>query len=283
MRFIRENVMKSLKKIALASAIAAISAGAQAQFEVMDDAMLGETTGQAGISIDLTADVRIGEIAYKDDGFIAIRGVTLGGAYGGSLDNLTIDIDVAGNASDIAILEAESGITGLGDGDLVINIGATDGNEQNVDFGLSILEVSLEKSTYSPSGKGAFDPNTNTVLVSDLNLMGRLGPVDIVISEEGSYLWMNAFFAVDDGYFDLPFMNVSIGTFRINNSRGTTPTGNFAQATTVVAASAKGLMIDLITFSADMDIEDISIGSNSIGSLYVTDLEVTATMDVYGH
>jgi len=49
------------------------------------------------------------------------------------------------------------------------------------------------------------------------------------------------------------------------------------------------LFIDVKDFSADMDIVDIYVGTGvpgtktSIGSLFVTDLAVTATMDVYGH
>jgi hypothetical protein len=45
--------MKGLKKIALASAIAAVSAGAQAELKALDDSAMGELTGQAGLTIDL--------------------------------------------------------------------------------------------------------------------------------------------------------------------------------------------------------------------------------------
>ncbi|WP_250656016.1 DUF6160 family protein [Alkalimarinus coralli] len=276
--------MKGLKKIALASAITAVATSAQAEYKAMNDAMMSQVTGQSGISIDLTAEVSMGEIAYKDGGFIAARDIYLGGASGGALDNLTITVDVAGDATDIAALETTNGITGIGDGDLVIHIGATDGDVQNVDFGLGIAEVSLETSNYAPSQKYAGDASTNTVLLSNLALSGRLGPIDIVISEDTSNLWANAFFAVDSGSMDIPFMNVSIGNFTMDNSRPSgTPNGNFAQATVAMGASNKGLMVDVIDFSADMDVEDIKIGANSIGSLYITDLKFTATMDVYGH
>lgn len=276
--------MKGLKRIALITAVSAVATGAQAEYKVMDDAMMSQVTGQSGISIDLTAEVSVGEIAYKDGGFIATRDIYLGGATGGALDNVTMTVDVAGDAADIAALEAQNGITGVGDGDLVIHIGATDGDVQNVDFGLYIGEVSLEESTYNAGQKYAGDLSTNTVLLSNLSLAGRLGPIDIVIDEDTSNIWLNAFFAVDSGSMDIPFMNVSIGNFTMNNIRPSgSPTGNFAQATAVVGASAKGLMIDVIDFSADMDIEGIAIGGASIGSLYVTDLQVSAKMDVYGH
>lgn len=276
--------MKGLNKIALIAAMSAVATGAHAEYIALDDASMGQVTGQSGLTIDLTAEVNVGELAYKDGGFIAVRDIHLGGAYGGVLDNVTMTVDVAGDAADIAALEAQNGITGIGDGDLVIHIGATDGNEQNVDYGLSIGEVSLEKSTYFPGQKYAGDPSTNTVLFSNITLAGRLGPIDIVIDEDTSSLWLNAFFAVDAGSMDVPFMNVSIGNFSMDNKRpGSTPTGNFAHANTIIGASAKGLMVEVVEFTADFDIEDIAIGGTSIGSVYLTDLKASSTMDIYGH
>ena len=280
--------MKDLRKIALLSAIALISSGAQADFKAMDDAEMGEMTGQAGISIDTASEISIGEVAYQDEGFIAIRGITRGGAGGGPLDNRTIDIDVAGDAADIAEIEARNGISGIQDGDLVIHVSATDGDEQNVDFGLSIDEVSLEKSTYSPGQKLAGDITTNTVLLANIDLVGRLGPVDIVVMESTSNVYYSSYFAIDAGYVELPFLNISVGNLRVNNSRSmgapfTAQNGNFAHFEAVIGASAKGLFIDILDMSADMDVENIAIGGTSIGSVYITDLAITATMDVYGH
>ena len=296
--------MKGLKKLVLVSVIAAVSTGAQAELTAMDDALMGEMTGQAGISIDLTAKIEIGEVAYKDEGFIAIRDITIGGAIAGSaLDNRTIDIDVAG-ALDGATLEAKYGFQGVAgftevtaltdltsggidDGDLVIHMGATDGDVQNVDFGMGVGEVSLEKSTYNPGEKVAGDVTTNTVLLSGLELTGRLGPVDIIIDESASTLGVNSYFAIDSGSLDVPFLNVSVGGLTINNSRAmgdnTAQNGNFAHSAMLVGASAKGLMVDVKDYSADMDITAISIGGAEIGSLYITDLHVVATLDIYGH
>lgn len=81
------------------------------------------------------------------------------------------------------------------------------------------------------------------------------------------------------------FMGVSIGRFAMNNSRGANAGANlgFAHAAAVISSSAKGLLIDVKDFSADMDMQGITIGANSIGDIYITDLEVTATMDVYAH
>ncbi|WP_250658383.1 DUF6160 family protein [Alkalimarinus coralli] len=367
--------MKGLKKIALVSAIAAISAGAQAELKSLDDSVMGEMTGQAGLTIDLTANVEVGEIAYKDGGFISMTDMKLGGAgitaagaaVGANtvLDNITIYIDVAGagesnadfkfgleaqvndyiadspatgladlaaqttdatqqaaigayalhrsngGAADVTsiadLLETSTGAAdgAIADGDLVIHLGTTNGYDDSVagsekfdgvDFGMTLGEVALRKSDYVVGS--SVDPlapaaAANTVLVSGIELAGKIGPVDIIIDEDTSKLAVSAYFQVAGGVagnaaanaMKFDFMDVEIGRFAMNNSRGANKlaTAGYAHAAAVVSASSKGLFVDVKDFSADMDMEDIYIGGTSIGSVYITDLEVTATMDVYGH
>jgi hypothetical protein len=110
--------MKGLKKIALASAVAAVSAGAQAELKALDDSALGELTGQAGLTIDVETSYTLGEFQYKDAGSVFLTGLSLGGntntaesgfaaatgnasSVGGSyLDNYRIYIDIAGDGTD---------------------------------------------------------------------------------------------------------------------------------------------------------------------------------------
>ena len=105
--------MKGLKKLALASAIAAVAAGAQAELKALDDSTMGELTGQAGLTIDLETKVSIGQFMYKDAGSLFINGITIGGTSntaddsttGGlanntdMLDNIRMNIDIAGSAA----------------------------------------------------------------------------------------------------------------------------------------------------------------------------------------
>jgi len=110
--------MKGLKKIALASAVAAVSAGAQAELKALDDSALGELTGQAGLTIDVETSYTLGEFQYKDAGSVFLTGMSLGGnnanasevafaagtgntsTVGGTyLDNFRIYIDIAGDGS----------------------------------------------------------------------------------------------------------------------------------------------------------------------------------------
>jgi len=100
--------MKGLKKIALASAIAAVSAGAQAELKALDDSAMGELTGQAGLTIDLETKYTIGEFMYKDAGSVFLKGISLGanenetGTYGaatGLVDNIRVKLDIAGSGA----------------------------------------------------------------------------------------------------------------------------------------------------------------------------------------
>lgn len=101
--------MKGLKKIALVSAIAAASAGAQAELKALDDSAMGELTGQAGLTIDLETKVSIGQFMYKDAGSLFINDISIGGnANTGDanlandtdmLDNIRMNIDIAGSAA----------------------------------------------------------------------------------------------------------------------------------------------------------------------------------------
>ena len=94
--------MKGLNKLVLASAIAAISAGAQAELKALDDSAMGELTGQAGLTIDLETKWSIGEFAYEDAGFVLIQGMSVGGSEAGNglanglLDNIRLTIDITG-------------------------------------------------------------------------------------------------------------------------------------------------------------------------------------------
>ncbi|WP_349343101.1 DUF6160 family protein [Marinobacter sp. MMG032] len=339
--------MKGLKKLALATAVAAVPFAAQAEMKALDDTSMGNMTGQAGITIELEANVDIGEIAYQDAGFLAISDVTIGGAAdpltgtggtSGALDDVSLYIDVAGpsgsqdlsgqsvgnkylvgaatnkqnvtwsNTATTADGSAsyESGMPDIQDGDLVIGIRSTSGVP--VDFGVSIGAVSLAKSG-SEVGKldeqRRVNGGSSTTLVSDLDMTGLLGPIDIVIQEDTDVMNVNAFFNVQ-GTLNADFVGTSFD-FELHNRRGddtnglqvVTPNGtvdtSFAHAqvdigkTTYVTDYATGstgeaLALNVNNFSGDLDLKDITMGNApSIGDVYMTDLRLDAKMTVYGH
>ncbi|MFV1872183.1 MAG: DUF6160 family protein [Oleiphilus sp.] len=110
--------MKGLKKIALASAIAAVAAGAQAELKALDDSTMGELTGQAGLTIDVETKWSIGEFAYVDAGAVVLKGISMGGnsneGTNSMLDNIRITLDVAGaTAADNTLAYGFSEVKGL--------------------------------------------------------------------------------------------------------------------------------------------------------------------------
>lgn len=292
--------MKGLKKIALCSAVALAPLAANADMKALNDSDMSSVTGQAGVTIDLSASVDIAEIAYKDQGYLAISGVSLAGQGGTALDDIRLTIDVAGDGSDLGnggmafeYLTGSSTVPGVGsdvevgEGDLVISLRSQSGNP--VDFNLGIDSVSLAAST---ADVGSLAGN-GTVLVSDLNLDGLIGPVDIVVDGSTNNMNINAFFNAE-GNINMPFIGTDFDLY-IGNKRGA-GVGPFAHVqadvgvveeyTPIGASSAVGdvLGVNVTDFSADVDLENINTGGGAnIGSLYMTDLVVTADMKIYGH
>ncbi|MFT4765133.1 MAG: hypothetical protein ACI9OH_002241 [Oleispira sp.] len=102
--------MKTFQKIALVSAIAAAPFAAQADLTPMDDSLMGNTTGQAGVTIEINIQetgISVGEIEYTDVGSVLVKGVSvsgwdssLNGGLGGASDvTITQTIDVEENGS----------------------------------------------------------------------------------------------------------------------------------------------------------------------------------------
>jgi hypothetical protein len=126
--------MKGLKKLALATAVAA-APFAQAELTSLDDALLSEMTGQAGITIDVDLDMSIAAIKYVDrDGNVDGGADATQGAI--TITDLTIDND--GGAAIIR------GVTIDADGNdgLVIGlnqIGDTAGNGIDINVGAVII------------------------------------------------------------------------------------------------------------------------------------------------
>jgi len=303
--------MKGLKKIALCSAVALAPFAANADLKALNDSDMSSVTGQAGVTIDLSANVTVGEIAYKDGGFLALSGVALGGsgiisgdAAATALDDIRLTIDVVGTAGgDLGISDQATGYLGAAlvnvnstdvavtDGDLVIALRSQSGTP--VDFGLAIGEVSLNaEANDADLGSFATGANKGTVLVSNLGIAGAIGPIDIVVDAQSQNMNINAFFNAQ-GTLTMPFMNTTLG-FKLHNARGASTAivgadanGNpvsFAHAQVDINPSANGLGVNVTDFSGDLDLTSITFGTSpSIGSLYMTDLTITANMDVYGH
>lgn len=287
--------MKGLKKIALATAIAAAPFAANAELQAMNDTAMGDVTGQAGVTIELETKVSIGQFKYTDEGSFAVNDIVLGGAgvtaigagagYTDLLDQLKIDIDV------------------LDDGDAKIHVGTLDGNP--IDWGMTVGSMEL-----LAGGTGS----DSTTLISNLSGFGNLAQLDIRVDTATDHLNLVAAFDVQNMDFDVEFLGVGIRGLKITGAgadadalafyaaNGTdvstlTPQEQaifttFANANLdVYKGSGLGastatdvLRIDVNNVFMDVSVAGIEIGGTSIGSVALDNVAVTDTkLAVYGH
>jgi hypothetical protein len=151
--------MKTFQKLALVSAIAAAPFAAQADLTPMDDSLMGNTTGQAGVTIEIdlgTSGIKVGSVVYTDTqsgsdtdgGSVALEniGVNLTGT-------LVQTIDVDGNG-DLKMTMSSPGSLSITAGDDGVNAGefsalklvAIDGSESEIINNLNV-DVTLGTST----------------------------------------------------------------------------------------------------------------------------------------
>ena len=229
--------MKGFKKLALVAAISA-APFAQAELTSIDDSVLGDVTGQAGISIELSANVSIGSIEYTDtDGFgggagsLGINNIVLGGDGGGALDKIKIDIDVDETAG------------------LVIHLGGTNtadvltGGADRVDFGLTVGDVVL---------------NNSATLASNISIGGNLGPIDVIIANDGT-IGVDAYFEVTSGSLDVDVLGLGISNLTIGDDSAPITTGAYGATMTSVQALAVGSNAALITATGDQAADDYAV------------------------
>ena len=274
--------MKGLKKLALATAVAAAPFAANADLKALDDSAMGNVTGQAGVTIELETEVSIGEFRYTDEGYLSVNDIFIGGGsverdasgnvtgVDGRLDDLYVDIDVED------------------DGDAYIDVHSISGAP--IDFAVGVGSASL----HATDGSG-----DSTLLASNIGIEGNLGLLNIRVDTATDNLIMNVGFNVTDMDMDVDFLGVNVRDLTVYGAAyyeqvdaGSTPdaAGLFASAQitvgkgTSVRTGGDALEITLPQVVADGGVGAVEIGGESIGSFRMDNLAVTnTTMRVYGH
>lgn len=191
--------MKMLARMAiLPLAISAVSAQA---LEELSESELSTMTGQAGVTIELDTAITLDSLTYTDTdtgGQVVIGGVVLGGGAvaGGAgdarLDNLKIKIDVNSEGDLIIAHEA------------IDYVGMLDGSN-STDFGLHAGYLGLSGT------------NGTSVLASDINISGVIGPGETVVFNDGSngLVAGQGYAEVTDGSLRIDAMGMGISNLRI--------------------------------------------------------------------
>jgi len=156
--------MKGLKKLTLASAIVAAPFASQAM-EALDDATMGDVTGQAGVTIVTDADMTIGSVTYTDEGSVTISDISVSDADDSAVGiTQTIDVTNAGLSIGISAIEdlkATIGSVAIG------GAGATSLGAIRVD-----ADIAAQTQTIASGGAtGAGLDITQTMQITDLDVL----------------------------------------------------------------------------------------------------------------
>lgn len=275
--------MKRLNTPLLVVLVSGLPVAAQAELQALNDNAMGGITGQSGITIELEAQLSIGELRYEDEGSLAISNIFVGGANrtdmfpelgfavpneaSDYLDNIKIDIDV------------------MDDGDFVANVLPLYGSP--VDFAIRTDTWQLLAQNGAADG---------TLLLDNFNMEGVFGSFRLQIDTDTDKMNVKTRFAIDNLEFDVPFMAMGIRDMQITGANyGTAP----GEAQNVVrlfsladfdiykapnAAGMDSLAIDINAFDADVHIGAVELGGTSIGAVHLDNLSVHDTsFRVYGH
>ena len=253
--------MEAVKKLTTVTALALCSSIATAEIKALDDSTLSDISGQSGITIELETKINIGQLAYRDEGWLTMNNIEIGGSAPGSkLDEIQIDFDIAS------------------DGDALINIGSQ--TNYAIDFGIYVDSVYLSGLT------------DTTKLMSNIWIQGDLAFINMRVDTASNNLFTDVGFIIQNLDMDVDFLSLGIKGLTLSNDKNTATYGSpfavasFAMASVSNSNSLGGgaLGIRLYDFEADINIAAVELGGTSIGSIAINDMLISSTyMEVYGH
>jgi len=303
--------MKTFQKIALVSAIAAAPFAVQADLTPMDDSLMGNTTGQAGVTIEIDiagSGISVGEIEYKDEGSVLIQNLTINNVNG--LEQ-TIDVDTEGNL--LLVSSAVSGVElaiGGTSGDFsAVALKGTGGTTElvnnlnmTVDLGESTTQImnlaganSLATAAQAANGSfGGFDAaafegsvairSTSSIEITDLDV-GMFGYTRAQADAKAIAAGGAAGDATSDFYATSSAINISDVKF-YGAAEGTKATmDQVIWAKGGTKADGAGLYIQMGEINGTLEVGGIAFGTSpSIGTVKVSNINLAGmTQRIYGH
>lgn len=255
--------MNNFKKIALVSAIASVSTAGFA-FEPIDDAALGDITGQAGIDITLdNLDVSIDQLTYTDsDGYNSgTAGRFRLGTSGNAGDSTTItssgavtigvDIGQTSNNASKTSVYANLGVSGLSMNLGSINLEASDGSNSSSFGGVGLSNLTLNNTLLEITPGGASGSQGITLTQANLGALS----MGVSYTDDSNTLSADV---------SLSGVNLSGTTVDVVNS---------------------GLQIGIGSINTNLDLTNIDLGNGTnIGNVSLSGLQVGGTtVTIAGH
>lgn len=171
----------------------------------------------------------------------------------------------------------------LADGDAAINIVPT--NFGAVDFRVTT------GAWYLTATDGS---NEYTDLIDNFLAEGLMARGSIRIDTASDIMRFRTAFAIENMQFDVPFLGLGVRGMQITGAdydrSFPSPLDLFAEVDLYIYEGARfsngwsSLAIDMPSFRADVGIDGVIIGQQSIRSIFIDDLAITDTaMRIYGH
>ncbi len=315
--------MKTFQKIALVSAITTASFAAQAELKAMDDALMGDTTGQAGVTIEIelgAGGIDIGSVVYTDEGTVTLENINVG--LTGTITQ-EIDVNAAGDLVIQASAPGSVAIT-MGAGEFsALKLGGTNGSSEvinNLDLAVTLGSstttiMSLASGATAATGLGPLsaagvtDTTANTysddvssmaikmstsLEITDMNvgLFGYTRAQGDILGDSVA-LGGNGDGTVDagleQGTSDALTTNSAIAITGVTVESSAAGGGAMALDQVIwakggTAAQGGGLYIQMGAIDANIGIDGIAIGGASIGSVAINGLSMAGmTQRIYGH
>jgi hypothetical protein len=307
--------MKTFQKIALVSAIAAAPFAAHADLTPMTESLMGDTTGQAGVTIEIelgTGGIDIGSVVYTDEGSVTLENINVGLT---GVITQTIDVNAAGDLEIVASAPGSVAVT-VGGGEFsALKLGGTNGASEvinNIDLAVTlgastttIMSLGTDASGLGALGNAGVLDTTNNAYSTEVSSMAIKTSTTVEITDMNvgmfGYTRDQANILGDaagngDGTVDAGLEQGTADALTAGSAislSGVTVSGSGGGAMTLdqviwakggTAAQGGGLYIQMGALDADINIAGISIGGASIGSVAVNGLSMAGmTQRIYGH
>ena len=260
-----------------------------AELQSLDEYAMSAVSGQSGITIEMEAQMDIGEIIYTDEGSLAITEVFLGGA---DRDDLFVEGYTAANGGTPFIQNVSSLLD-----DLKLDIDISEEGELSLRFYPVGYAAPVDFSIRTEAWE-IRDANNdlNFTLIDNFKMDGIFTQLWATIGHDedlgADKLHIDLRMGIDDMDFDMPALGLGIRDFRMTRS-DYDDNPNLLSANAQIEAdiysgqNSQGggaLAIDNIGMNADITVGSIQVGGRSIGSMKVDNLNmVGGSLKIYGH